>query len=83
MLNAVTAFGAYFAGFMVIEGPGIQYLANGHNDLAGWTCVSIGVGVLFAGGRTIFEGLNMKNNLDVIVKEAKRQHDELKSSSRK
>ena len=55
MLNAVTAFGAYFAGFMVIEGPGIQYLANGHNDLAGWTCVSIGVGVLFAGGRTILQ----------------------------
>ncbi len=83
MFNSVTAFGAYFAGVIVIEGPGIQYLTNGHNDLAGWACVSIGIGVLFAGGMARFEGLNMKKNLDVIVKEARRQHDELKSSSRR
>ena len=83
MFNTVTAFGAYFAGCMVIEGPGIQYLADGRNDLLGWACISIGVAVAFAGGRARFEGLNMKRNLDVIIKEARRQHDELKSSSRR
>ena len=82
MFNTVTAFGAYFAGCMVVEGPGIQYLTGSH-ELAGWACVSLGAAVIFAGGRTRSEGLNMKRNLDVIVKEAKRQHDELKSSSRK
>ena len=82
MFNTVTAFGAYFAGCMVVEGPGIQYLTGSH-ELAGWACVSLGAAVIFAGGRTRSEGLTMKRNLDVIVKEAKRQHDELKSSSRK
>ena len=77
--NAVTAFGAYFAGFMVIEGPGMQYLADSH-DLAGWACISIGVAIVFAGGRTRSEGLNMKKNLDTVVKEAQRQNNELKGS---
>ena len=77
--NAVTAFGAYFAGFMVVEGPGIQYFTGSH-DLAGWACVSVGVAVIFAGGRARSEGLRMKKNLDTVIKEAQRQNNELKGS---
>ena len=80
VFNSVTALGAYFAGFIVIGGPGIQYLTNGYNDLAGWACISVGVAVAFAGGRVRFEGLNMKKNLDMVTKEAQRQHNEIKGN---
>lgn len=78
-LSASTSFGAYFAGLMAIVGPGLDSVVKDFSSLTGWAYLSVGVALAFAGRRARFEGVKVKENLDMVIKEAQRQHDELKS----
>ncbi len=77
VFSSLTCLGSVFAG-VVVEGTGLSSLIKDPADFAGLVLVSAGIGLTILGVNIRQDGLKMRENLDMVIKEARRQHEEFK-----
>lgn len=77
VFSSLTTLGSFIAG-IVVEGTGFNSLINGPSDAAGIVFVAAGIGLTFLSVNIRHDGLKMRENLNSVIKEARRQHEEFK-----